>query len=264
MDYVFSNFRRIFSLSLLVAVIQTAPAYAHDGWVLMKDYVVKPSTQATMNPVSSHVFVVPGKDFMTHDKVASATFVGPDGAEIESTPVETDAYLSSSALKTKGSYLAVVKQQGGFYSKTPDGGVTKNKKEAPGAVECRFSEKHSKAIFTVGGSGGNSYAKELGLPMEIIPLQDPTTVKVGGGLEVKVIFDGKPAPYTVVFGTYAGFSDIPGTFAYTTSTNKDGIATIKLIKSGTWLLLAKREQSYKDPSVCDKQAYAGSLTFRSK
>jgi hypothetical protein len=92
----------------------------------------------------------------------------------------------------------------------------------------------------------------------------PTTLKAGSMLDVKVFFDGKPAASTVVFGTYAGFSDIPGTFAYTTSTNKEGIAQIKLIKSGAWLLMSKREQGYKDPAVCDKQALAGSMTFQVK
>ena len=74
--------------------------------------------------------------------------------------------------------------------------------------------------------------------------------------------DGKPAS-TIVYGTYAGFSEDPGTFAYATST-KEGIAKIKLLKSGTWLLLAKQESAYRDPSVCDKQTYAGSLTFQVK
>jgi uncharacterized GH25 family protein len=264
MALAFPKFPRIFSFSLLFAVVQSAPAYAHDSWLLMKDYLVKPGTQATLNPISSHVFVVPGKDFMPVDKVASATIIGPDNTEVPATPAGTDAYQSASALKTKGTYLAVVKPTGGFYSKTPDGGVPKNKKEAPGAVDCRFAEKHNKAIFTVGSSGGSSFTKELGLPMEIVPLQDPTTLKAGSFLEVKVLFDGKPAASTVVFGTYAGFSDVPGTFAYTTTTNKEGIAKIKIIKSGTWLLLAKREQNYKDPAVCDKQAFAGSLTFLTK
>ena len=255
---------RLASITFLAAVVQPTSARAHDSWLLMKDSLVKPGAKARLNPISAHEFVVPGKDFMPHEKVASATFVGPDGTDVASTPVGTDAYESSVPLKTKGSYLAVVKQQASFYSKTPDGSVAKNKKEAPTAVDCRYSEKHAKAIFTVGGPGGNAYAKELGLPMEIVPLQDPTSVKPGGVLEVKVLFEGKPAASTVVFGTYAGFSDNPGTFAYTTSTNKEGIAKIKLIKSGTWLLVTKREQGYNDPSVCDKQAYSGSLTFQTQ
>jgi uncharacterized GH25 family protein len=254
----------ISSSLFLLALALPRPAFAHDTWLLMKDYVVKPSVQPALLPISSHVFTVPGKDFIPQDKVTSATLTGPDGVERQATPAGSDGYQSSTPLETKGSYLAVVKQQAGFYSKTPDGGVTKNKKDAPGAVDCRYSEKHAKALFTVGAPGGDVHAKTLGLPMELVPLQNPATLKVGALLDVKVLFDGKPAASTVVFGTYAGFSDMSGTFAYTTSTDKEGIAKIKLIKSGTWLLLAKREQSYKDPTVCDKQTFAGSLTFQVK
>jgi uncharacterized GH25 family protein len=263
MNRPFSRLSFLLAPALLLVVIHVPKAFAHDTWVLMKDYVVKPSAQATLHPISSHAFVVPGKDFMTPDKVALTQLVGPDGAEIQATAQGADAYQST-PLKAKGTYLVIVKQNGGFYSKTPDGSVPKSKKDAVGAVDCRYSEKHAKAIFTVGAPGGNAHAKTLGLPMEIIPMQDPATLKIGAFLDVQILLDGKPTASTVVFGTYTGFSDLPGTFAYTTSTNKDGIAKIKLIKGGTWLLLAKKEQPYKDPALCDKQAYAGSLTFRVK
>lgn len=156
-----------------------------------------------------------------------------------------------------------MKQQPGFYSKTPDGGVPKSKKDAPGAIDCRFSEKHAKALFTAGGPDGTAYGKVLGLPVELVPVQDPATLKAGDVLEVKVLMGGKPVS-TVVYGTYAGFSADKGTFAYATSTSKEGIARVKLLKSGTWLLLAKQDEPYRDPATCDKQAYAGSLTFQVK
>lgn len=247
---------------ILPTTAAQSTALAHDAWTIMKDYAVKPSGQATVQPVSSHVFVIPGKDFMTPDKVASVSIVGPDGTEL-STTAGADGYVSGN-LKAKGTHLAVVKQQAGFYSRTPDGGVPKNKKDSPGAVNCRYSEKHAKALFMVGASGGDGYGKVLGLPMEIVPLRDPTTLKAGAMLEVKVLFDGKPAASTVVYGTYAGFSEVPGTFAYTTSTDKEGVAKIKLLKKGAWLLLTKRDDPYKDASVCDKHAFSGAMTFEVK
>ncbi len=251
-----------FVAALVLPVAVQSRAFAHDAWAIMKDFAVRPSGQATIQPISSHVFAVPGKDFMAQDKVAAASLVSPDGTEQAATAA-SDGYASGD-LKAKGTYLAVVKQQAGFYSKTPDGGVPKNKKDAPGAVNCRYSEKHAKAVFTVSASGGNGYGKVLGLPMELVPLRDPTTLKAGAMLEVKVLFDGKPAASTMVYGTYAGFSDVPGTFAYTTSTDKEGVAKIKLLKKGVWLLLTKRDDPYKDTSVCDKQAYSGALTFQVK
>jgi len=123
--------------ALLLPVVAQPRAFAHDAWATMKDFVVKPSGQATIQPISSHVFVIPGKDFMAQDKVASVSLVSPDGTPQGATAA-SDGYVSA-ALKSKGTYLALVKQQPGFYSKTPDGGVPKNKKDAPGAVNCRYS-----------------------------------------------------------------------------------------------------------------------------
>ena len=96
--------------------------------------------------------------------------------------------------------------------------------------------------------------------MEIIPQKDPSLVKSGEVLPVKVLLDGKPAR-TYVYGTYAGFSEAPNTFAYTTRTNKEGIAEIKMLHNGAWVLIVKEVQPYADATECDKQTWAASLTF---
>jgi uncharacterized GH25 family protein len=246
----------------LLALVPASPAWAHDTWIVMQDYVVRPAAPAVLTIVSSHLPVAPAKDALARDRVAKIAFVRPDGTELMAVDEKTEQYRTAAVLQTKGTYLAAAQQQGGFYSKTPDGSAPgKTKKDLPNVTSCRFSEKFAKALFTVGGPGGSSFSRVLGHPMELVPQDDPAALKAGDTLRVKVLSSGKAAANTVVFGTYAGFSDNPGTFAYTTSTDKDGIAKIKLIKNGLWLLLAKEESGYSDPSVCDKAAKSGSLTF---
>ena len=43
--------------------------------------------------------------------------------------------------------------------------------------------------------------------------------------------------------------------------DKEGVAEIKMIHNGVWVLIAKREEAYPDAAECDKQAWAASLTF---
>jgi uncharacterized GH25 family protein len=236
--------------------------YAHDTWIIMQNYTMDKSITAVFSIANAHSFVIPGKKLLPRDQVDKAFFLDPDGKEIPAVAGADDSFQSKTVLKTPGSYVAVVKKQGGFSSKTTDGYKRgKNKKDLKDVLECNYSEKYAKALFTAGTPGGKSFSQVIGHPIEIVPLQDPAKLKKGDILTVKILFQGKPAR-TNVYGTYAGFSEESGTFAYTTSTDKDGIAKIKLINEGTWLLLVKQETVYPDATVCDKQSCTASLTFR--
>lgn len=94
-------------------------------------------------------------------------------------------------------------------------------------------------------------------------MKDPSLLKTGDVLPVKVMLEGKPAR-TYVYGTYASFSEMKDTFAYTARTDKNGVAKIKMIHDGVWLLIARQEQAYPDAAECDKQRWAASLTFEIK
>ena len=228
------------------------------------EHTMDKSITAVFSIANAHSFVIPGKDLLPRDQVDKAFFLDPDGKEIPAVAGADDSFQSKTVLKTPGSYVAVVKKQGGFSSKTTDGYKRgKNKKDLKDVIECSYSEKYAKALLTAGTPGGKSFSQVIGHPIEIVPLQDPAKLKKGDILTVKILFQGKPAR-TNVYGTYAGFSEESGTFAYTTSTDKDGIAKIKLINEGTWLLLIKQETVYPDATVCDKQSYAASLTFEVK
>jgi uncharacterized GH25 family protein len=254
----------IFFAAVLLSALNISTGYAHDMWINMQDYSLEKSKPAMLTVGYGHAFVVPAKEFLSRDRVDTVSFLSHDGKEVLSVPEGDAKYQSKSAFGAEGSYLAVVKQRAGFSSKTVDGYQNgKNKKDLKDVIECKYSEKYAKALFTVGSAGGDSFSKVLGHSIEIVPMQDPAKLKKGDLLRVKILLQGKPAR-TNVYGTYAGFSEESGTFAYTTSTDKDGVAKIKLINEGTWLLLVKEEMAYPDATVCDKQSRAASLTFQVK
>ena len=241
--------------------VGAATAVAHDTWAVMEDYTLAKQGTVALGVVSSHLFSIPGRDFVTPDKVEKAFFLAPDGAETAALPIEKNAFQSKQALKTSGTHLAVAVSKPGFSSKTTEGYKQgKTKKDLNNVVSCSYSEKFSKALFSVGTPGGDVFSRTLGHSLEIIPLKDPSGMKTGEVLSVKVLFQGKPLS-TTVSGTYTGFSEDPGTFAYATSTNKEGIAKIKLIHDGTWLLLVKQKLDYPDTTVCDTKSFSSALTF---
>lgn len=251
-----------FIFSVLLLAVQISISHAHDMWINMQDYELDLSKPAVLTLGWGHQFVVPGKDVMSRDRVEKVFFIGPDANET-AIPQGDNAYQSPTPLK-KGSWVAVAIPQNGFSSKTTEGYQRgKSKKDIKDVIECSFSEKYAKALFAVGSPGGEAFSQVLGHKLEIVPMKDPSTLKEGDDLPVKVLLEGKPAR-NYVYGTYAGFSSEPSTFAYTTYTDKDGIAKIKMIKTGIWLLIVKHETPYPDLAVCDKQTYTAVLTFQIK
>jgi len=242
--------------------VHVPAGHAHDMWINMQDYALGKSKPAVLSVASAHHFVVPGGDLMARAQVDKVVFYSPDGKEVPAAPRGDTEYQSKSPLEAPGTYMAVAVPQNGFVSLTPEGRQRgKTKKDLKDVVECRYSEKSAKALFTVGAPGGSAFSRPLGHKLEIIPLKDPATLKAGEDLPVKVLFKGQPAR-TYVYGTYAGFSNESSVFAYTVQTDKEGIAKVKLIKPGTWLLLVKQEMPYPDATVCDTLAYAAALTFQ--
>lgn len=263
MKHISRNSFQVFIHAILLVALFAVTVHAHDTWITMESYYLDKSKSASFTVANAHKFVIPGEKPLAADQVQKAFFLGPDGKESAAIVEGNDKFISKTALKAEGSYLAVVKKEGGFATKTVDGIKRgKSKKDVKDAVECTFSEKYAKALFILGKAGGAAVLQPIGQPFEIVPLKDPATLKKGDELPVKVLLEGKPAR-TIVFGTYAGFSPEANTFAYTTATDKEGVANIRLLSNGPWLLVAKQgDMAYPDATVCDKKAYAATLTFQ--
>jgi len=250
-----------------VAMLMALPlssASAHDTWIIMQSYAVEKSKAASFTVANAHKLVIPNDKPLAADQIESASILAPDGKETPCATGGKDLFQSGAALKAPGSYVAVVKKKGGFSTKTTDGYQRgKNKQEVKDVIECSYSEKYAKAVFAVGAPGGAAFAKVFGHALEIVPMQDPAGLNKGDELTVKVLAQGQPVR-AIVYGTYDGFSPEANTFAYTTSTNKEGIAKIRMIGGGVWVLVVKQESAYPDAAVCDKKTLASTLTFKVK
>lgn len=210
---------------------------------------------------SSHHFPAPVADYLAPERADKILFITPAGKQIAAKQTKDGTFKPQALLKENGTYVAVAVPVNGFATKTPEGYQQgKSKKDVSDAIQCRFSQKYAKAVFTKGKGGGNVFSKPLGHAMEIIPLKDPSTLNTGDIMPVKVLLEGKPVS-NFIYGTYAGFSETANTFAYTTRTNKEGVAEIKMIHDGAWLLIAKQEEAYPDAAECDLKSWAASLTF---
>ncbi len=246
---------------LLASVIFCPLSRAHDLWATMDDYTPDKGASASLAIFNSHRFPADAKDYLAAERLEKALFITPSGRQVAVSSRTDGTFGCQTALTETGTYLAIALPRNGFATKTTEGYQRgKSKKDLENVIECRYSQKFAKTVFTVGKPGGETFSRPLGHAMEIVPLKNPALVKTGQVLPVKALVDGKPAR-TIVYGTYAGFSESPNTFAYTTRTDKEGVAEIRMIHNGVWVLIAKREEAYPDAAECDKQAWAASLTF---
>ncbi len=155
----------------------------------------------------------------------------------------------------------------GFLSKTPEGYKRKSKNELNNVLSCFRYDIRAKALLVVDGQSQEETEKYLhtsGEPLEIFPIKNPTQLKKGDVLPLKILYQGSPLAGVEVHATYEGFSDKAHAFAYTTVTDKSGEAKVKLTKKGNWLINVLHTIPYPEPHVCDEARYNYSYTFQVK
>ena len=101
---------------------------------------------------------------------------------------------------------------------------------------------HVKAIFQIGNKLSGDYKTVLGYPIELIPVNNPYSLKVGDELSMQLLINGKPMPGIMV---YASFNDKYGYAkdespldAFKVQTNSAGIVKIKITEAGHWYFRA--------------------------
>lgn len=116
--------------------------------------------------------------------------------------------------------------------------------------------KSPKTLLKV-GSGDGDPCRVVGLPLEIVPTQDPFTRKVGDALRVKVLFRDKPLADANLGWDHPGDGD---SFAGTVRTDTKGEALVPIANTG---LMTVRLTHMTRPKAKDYEweSFWTSLTF---
>jgi uncharacterized GH25 family protein len=120
-----------------------------------------------------------------------------------------------------------------------------------------YYRRSVKTIFQVGASKDNICSKPTGLPLDIIPLVHPYTLKKGQNLPVKLLFKGDPLEnYRVkVWHRHHG-----KTIADDMKTDSTGQLSIPVSLAGQWMVSTVRMERITQDSA-DWRSYWGSLTW---
>ena len=124
-------------------------------------------------------------------------------------------------------------------------------------VRERYS-KHVRTVFQVGELRTRDYDVSLNFPAEIIPQQNPYSLKSGDTLVVKCTLNGKPlTDQVVIAGWEAGDGKIE---EFNTRTNVSGLASFKLSGAGKWYVKMIHMHRVAQPDL-DYESIWATLTF---
>jgi uncharacterized GH25 family protein len=127
------------------------------------------------------------------------------------------------------------------------------------AARERYS-KHVKAVVQAGSSRTNGYSTSLGYPAEIIPLDNPYTLKPGGVIKVRTLVGGMPISQQLVI---AGGMTASGTKIAERSfrTDSAGVGSIPLRTRGVWYVKFIHMQPAVGDTTIDYESKWATLTF---
>lgn len=115
----------------------------------------------------------------------------------------------------------------------------------------------AKVLIQAGSTTDNMHLKQVGLPLEIIPLQNPYAIKQGDEISFQVLYEGKPLPFTLVKVWNRKNNN---TILQNIYTQKDGRITTRVGNTGSWMISCVKMVPSKEEGA-DWQSYWSSLVF---
>ena len=121
------------------------------------------------------------------------------------------------------------------------------------ATTERFSHFAKIALRSGPGSGGH-LTRQLGLRAELVPASDPTSVRVGQSLAVRLFYNGSPVREASVIAVSQGN-------AVRTTTDRQGRATFAIDREGPWLIKSTHMIRLPAGSPAEWESFRTTLTF---
>jgi uncharacterized GH25 family protein/ketosteroid isomerase-like protein len=188
------------------ALLWAAPLRAHDFWLVPNAFRVAPGGALVVRGQTSSAFPT-SLSAVALDRIASASLVGAAGAE---RLVELSHAGSSLVVRHRprgaGQRIVAMTLRPRSLRESPESFRRYLVLEgAPEALEryererllpkdsiTRRYAKYAKAVVEVGAGGPRAFDRIVGHPLELVPLRDPSALRAGDTLPVRLLFRGAP------------------------------------------------------------------------
>jgi hypothetical protein len=232
---------------LLLLLFLAVPLASHDLFVKLERYRV-PADTPMRAPVLNGTFST-SENAITPDRIADLSLVGPGGRsrlELAAVSARNDTTFVAFRTGGPGTYALGFSTRprelrlsgaafAGYLEEEGLEDVLAERRRA-GTVNDSVTErysKHVKAVFQVGEARSDDFGTVLRYPAELVALDNPYQLRVGGTLRVRCLTAGEPAANVVVI---AGGRTPPGNRIPVSRTRSgaEGEAVIRLTHPGKW------------------------------
>lgn len=254
-----------------LTVVAASVVAAHDLFIKMDTYFVS-ANSAIRIPVINGTFAA-SEGEITADRLIDVSVVTQSGRQrIDTTAWSVGENISFLDIRTAepGTYVVGVSTKtreiglssedfNGYleHDGIPDVLEARTQAGATGEVWERYA-KHVKAVFQVGDSRTDGFDVQLGYPAEIVVLNNPYELGVGGELRVRCLVDGKLVAnqYVLAGGEHAGMP----IEERATRTDYNGEASFTLDAPGKWYVRFINMTESDDPEIDYRSKWA-TVTF---
>ncbi|MCS7163670.1 MAG: DUF4198 domain-containing protein [Thermodesulfovibrio sp.] len=264
------NFRAFLVTKVfLLFILHINFLYAHDRWLQPVPPIVEVGKDVNIEFCVGHGFeseAAPSEWWLTQYYL-----IDPDGNEkkllFSYNKEKQKSATTKFTAKKRGTYMIYSKAENIYWVKTKDGKYLQFKDKIqldPSEIKRTFiGWQYSKTFVKVDKSGGDSYKKTINSLIELVPLNDPTNLKVGDSLSLRILTHGKDTKWNVaVIALYKGFpgdvwsysyfTEYPGEIYAKEGIEKEPIIKIPITNKGLWFVKAFRMM---DEEILCKKKY---------
>lgn len=262
----------------LVGVLQ-----AHDMFLKLESYFLPADASVSVHLLNGTFDQ--SENAIARDRMTDVSVVGPGSEDVTHPPTSrwTDS-ANAAVLRTEtgdpGTYVVGVSTAERTFTLSGedfdgylehDGvlDVLEARREAgeTGTETTETYSKHVKAVVQVGEARSEAFAKRLGYPVELVPLQNPYELSVGDTLELLFLSEGRPVGDQIVYAGYEGYEAGAGAGAgehrdpVQTRTDDAGVARIPLDRAGKWYARLIHMVSVPDDPEVDYESNWATVSF---
>jgi uncharacterized GH25 family protein len=265
--------KKLTAFVLIVAAFISCPLlFAHEFWLMPSKFRVKINESVSLN------FYV-GEDFTgeiwgkRRERMSKLThFMGKNQIDLTASAIQSDSNevmlnfdkegTQVLTMQSKNSFIALEAAKFNDYLK--DDGIDNiyQLREKNGDLDKPSKELYrrcAKTLIQVGTKKGNTFKRNTGMPLEIIPLQNPYNLKIGDKLTVKVLFNGQPLTDKMIVTWHK--TPTTKTVHQKLRTDAKGLMTFPLDKNGQWMVSTVQMVAVENNPEANYQSYWGNLTF---